>query len=401
MLEKTIHDCLEEMTASGRYAQSTLRTYRKVFRELAGFVNQGHIPFSSVFDSSTLQAFHQQRPSRHAGYVIRRFSRYLFQKGLLPQPIHPPLLCKMRGRGGWRGKKSTLPLPEIYEQYLRFYVQIRQVGPAQIYRTRGTLSALENFLQAKGLTLSELKIEHVDSFLRDRNKNLAPETHQSQRSALKGFLRYLYQDQRLIKRDLGAWITHPPMFAQSRPPKYLQPEEIEKLFQSIDLDSPSGLRAYAMLSLAFSLGLRLKEISLITLDDLFFQNKEIRIKDRKNAQPTNLPLPDGAIKAIAAYIAGGRPNKATTRALFCQLQSPYGPMRPLSVSIEMKACFHKAGIRGSGSWLRHTYAQNLLQAGASIFEIKDMLGHETIKTSQKYLHVHTTLMREVLFDEDV
>ena len=192
MLEKAIHDCLNEMTASGRYAQSTLRTYRKVFRELLDFVNQGHIPWSSVFDSSTLQAFYEQKPSWHAGYVIRRLSRYLFQKGLLPQPIHPPFLHKIRGRGGWRRKKSTLPLSEIYEQYLRFYAQIRQVGPAQIYRTRGTLSALENFLKAKELTLSELKIEHIDTFLRDRNKNLAPETHQSQRSALKNFLRYLY-----------------------------------------------------------------------------------------------------------------------------------------------------------------------------------------------------------------
>lgn len=401
MLEKAMHDCLEEMTASGGYAQSTLRAYRKVFRELAGFVNQGHITWSSVFDSSTLQAFYEQKPSWHAGYVIRRLSRYLFRKGLMPQPIHPPHLCSMRGYGGWRGKKSTLPLPEIYEQYLRYYAQTRQVGSAQIYRARGTLSALENFLQAKGLTLSELKIEHVDTFLRDRNKNLAPETHQSQRSALKSFLRYLYQEQGLIKKDLETWITHPPMFAQTRPPKFLQPEEVEQLFQSIDLDSPSGLRAYAMLTLAFSLGLRLKEITLITLDDIFFQQREIRIEDRKNTQPANLPVPERAIKAIAAYIAGGRPNKATTRALFCQLQSPYGPMKPLSVSIEMRACFHKAGIRGSGSWLRHTYAQNLLQAGASIFEIKDMLGHETIKTSQKYLHVHTTLMREVLFDEDV
>jgi len=401
MLEKSIHDCLEEMTASGGYRQSTLRKYSRVLRELLDFVNQRHIPWTSVFDSSTLQAFHQQRPVQYAGFVIRGFSRYLFRKGFIPHPIHPPNLCRMQGCAGWRGKKSTLPLPEIYERYLRFYAQTRQVGPAQIYRSRGTLSALENFLQAKGITFSELRIEHIDTFLWERNKNLSPETHQGQRSALKNFLRYLYQEQGLIKEDLGGWIAHPPMFAQTRPPKFLKPEEVKQLFQCVDLNSPRGIRAYAMLCLAFSLGLRIKEITLITLDDIFFQQREIRIEDRKNTQPAKLPLPDGTIKAIAAYIAGGRPNKATTRALFCQIQSPYGPMKPLNVGLEMKACFQKAGIRGSGSWLRHTYAQNLLQAGASIFEIKDMLGHETIKTSQKYLHVHTKLMREVLFDEEV
>jgi site-specific recombinase XerD len=59
----------------------------------------------------------------------------------------------------------------------------------------------------------------------------------------------------------------------------------------------------------------------------------------------------------------------------------------------------KAGLCSTAYWLRHTYAQNLLETGASIYEIKEMLGHDSIETSQKYLHVHTKLMREVLFDE--
>jgi site-specific recombinase XerD len=57
-------------------------------------------------------------------------------------------------------------------------------------------------------------------------------------------------------------------------------------------------------------------------------------------------------------------------------------------------------IPGSAYWLRHTYAQNLLERGASIFEIKEMLGHESIISAEKYLHVHTNLMREVLFDDE-
>jgi len=59
----------------------------------------------------------------------------------------------------------------------------------------------------------------------------------------------------------------------------------------------------------------------------------------------------------------------------------------------------KANLPSSAYWLRHTYAQNLLQAGASIFEIKQMMGHDKIQTTQRYLHIYTQLMREVLFDE--
>jgi len=59
----------------------------------------------------------------------------------------------------------------------------------------------------------------------------------------------------------------------------------------------------------------------------------------------------------------------------------------------------KAGIPGSAYWLRHTYAQNLLETGVTIYEIKEMLGHDKIESTRSYLHVHTKMMREVLFDE--
>jgi site-specific recombinase XerD len=61
----------------------------------------------------------------------------------------------------------------------------------------------------------------------------------------------------------------------------------------------------------------------------------------------------------------------------------------------------KAGLSSSGYWLRHTYAQNLLQMGRSIYEIKEMLGHQSIQASQRYIHIHTELMRKVLFNEEL
>jgi len=59
------------------------------------------------------------------------------------------------------------------------------------------------------------------------------------------------------------------------------------------------------------------------------------------------------------------------------------------------------GLPGTVYWLRHTYAQNLLQAGLSIYEVKEMLGHTSIESTRRYLHIHIKLMREVLFDEKV
>ena len=59
----------------------------------------------------------------------------------------------------------------------------------------------------------------------------------------------------------------------------------------------------------------------------------------------------------------------------------------------------KAGLPSSGYWLRHTYAQNLLETGGSIYEIKEMLGHQSIQSSRRYIYIHTELMRKVLFNE--
>jgi site-specific recombinase XerD len=61
----------------------------------------------------------------------------------------------------------------------------------------------------------------------------------------------------------------------------------------------------------------------------------------------------------------------------------------------------QAGINASSYWLRHTYAQNLLQTGQSIYEIKEMLGQQKIQSTHKYLHIHTELMRKVLFNEQL
>jgi site-specific recombinase XerD len=59
----------------------------------------------------------------------------------------------------------------------------------------------------------------------------------------------------------------------------------------------------------------------------------------------------------------------------------------------------KAGLDSSGYWLRHTYAQNLLEAGRSFYEVKEMLGHDNIESTGVYLHIHAALMRKVLFNE--
>jgi site-specific recombinase XerD len=153
-----------------------------------------------------------------------------------------------------------------------------------------------------------------------------------------------------------------------------------------------------MLQMAFTLGLRPIEIVRITLDDISFTKAEITINQRKCLNSLILPLPEITIKAIAAYIIGARPQ-STHRSVFLSLVAPYGPITPTAANYHFKMVMKKVNPAASAYWLRHTYAQNLLEAGMSIYEIKQLMGHDSIESTKKYLLVHIELMRKVLFDE--
>ena len=137
---------------------------------------------------------------------------------------------------------------------------------------------------------------------------------------------------------------------------------------------------------------------MITLDDIHFHQSEIDLRCRRSISAFRLPLSDNTIKAIALYIVCARPQNIE-RALFLKLSAPHEPISPLSVSIDLSRIMRKANLASSPYWLRHTYAQNLLEGGASFFEIKEILGHEKIQTAERYLQIHTKLIRKVLFDE--
>jgi site-specific recombinase XerD len=153
-----------------------------------------------------------------------------------------------------------------------------------------------------------------------------------------------------------------------------------------------------MVYLAYTLGLRPIEISKITLDDISFSDGNLRVSDRKTQNPVVLPLPEMTVKAIAAYITTARPQ-APFRQLFLTCQNPIRPVSSNTVVYSVGKAMKDAGLSSSAYWLRHTYAQNLLKIGRSIFEIKEMLGHQNIQSSQVYLHIDINRMRKVLFNE--
>ncbi len=283
-------------------------------------------------------------------------------------------------------------------QICREYLKSRQSGRRQIESTARVLRAFSGYLENYRIELPKISIEHVDSFLAAFNTPYARSTQRLYRSYLRCFLRYLYCERNLLRKDLAKLVISPPMFAKAKPPKFLRPHEVRQLFDRLPYSTSRELRTYAMVHLAFFMGLRPCEISRITLDDICFAKAQMILGNRKNNRPLQLPIPESTLKAVTAYIVGARP-KSEHRTLFVLIPRPYKPMTPWQVGQYMTGALRSAGIDGTAYWLRHTYAQNLLESGAKIFEIKEMLGHDSIESTAKYLSIHTALMRKVLFDE--
>ena len=383
-LYKAIDDYLQWMKSAG-YSQITRQNYRPQLNQFLCFIKNRRFSWTEIFAFNTLQCFKKIR-GQSSVPAINGLSRYLFSQGKIPKPLAQ--------------RAQRIDLPEIYEDYLAYQQTHRQATVRQISRIKRVLAAFDDYLQTHKIDLCSLKFEQVDDFLAAFFAPFSAATCNAYRSMIRQFLRYLYQERQIIKRDLSLLLVGAHLFSQAKPPNFLRLQQVQKLFADLKLTTPANIRTYAMLHLAYMLGLRPQEICSLTLDDISFRRGELNVIDRKTNNPIKLPLPEDVIKAIAAYLIGVRPP-SQHRTLFLTIHPPFRPMSSNVVGYHITKAMKKLGLPSSAYWLRHTYAQNLLEAGASIFEIKEMLGHDSIESSKKYLHIHIKLMRKVLFDETI
>jgi integrase/recombinase XerD len=365
-------------------SRHTIR-YSQILIDFLMFVISNDIGWKDMFTFDTLQGFRKYSDYKGASRALKGLSEYLFSQGRIDQVIQFP-------------KPHNAPLPDIYEEYLLYHEHSGEVSSNHLRQARRLLLSLHEYLQKHNIELTALKIGHLDAFM--ASFKVAHSTGRLYRSHFRNFLRYLYHERRIIKKDLASLFVGPVLYAQDKPPKFLRPQEVKKLFATLKLSTPTDIRTYAMVHLVYSLGLRPVEVTRITLDDISFQKAEITLRERKMSNPITLPIPEKTIKAVAAYLSKIRP-KSLSRHLFLTFHLPFRPVSSATVIHHIAKAMKQAGINASSYWLRHTYAQNLLQTGQSIYEIKEMLGQQKIQSTHKYLHIHTELMRKVLFNEEL
>jgi len=360
------------------YSPGSCHQHRMQLEAFLDFVKDSGLLWQQLFAGATRERF-KKRNHLSTTAALNGLSRYLAQQGQIKTPL----------------SRRTQPrqLAGIYEDYLND----GESSPRRLNPIGRVLAALDGYLKQRDIDLSRLRIEQLDGFMAEFCRPLAVGSCRHYRSLLRGFLSYLHQ-RGIIKKNLAPLLIGAPQFAMAKPPKFLRPAEVQKLLESLPVSAARELRTYATVQLAYSLGLRPVEISGLRLDDICFGRATLSLQRRKNDIPLELPIAEPALKAVVAYVVGGRP-KSEDRHLFLSQMPPYGPIVSGAVARDIQQAMKKAGLNATAYWLRHTYAQHLLPAGASIYEIKEMLGHRHIESSRKYLYIHTELMREVILDE--
>ena len=367
------------------FPDTHINTQCKILNDFQLFVERQRKEWNEIFTLEILKEFMRQGDSNERRRAVRGLAKFLYREKQISQPIL---------------RKSKPKLPEIFEDYLRYCTTTRYDTEKTVQHIRRVLEGFNHYLGQYNLRLSALTIEQIDAFDQEYNAAYARQSQKLNRSCLKLFLKYLYHECRVLKRDFAALLKVPRMYHPAKPPCFLRAGEIQQLFDSMIPATPAEFRTYAMVYIAYTMGLRPQEISRLTLDDIAFSKAEMNVRYRKAGVPITMPIPQKTLKAIAAYLVGGRP-KNDCRELFLQCYRPYNPVSSATVCYSIKTCIQKAGLPEEATtyWLRHTHAQHLLEAGVSVFEIKEMLGHDDIEATNRYLHIHLKLMRRVILGE--
>jgi integrase/recombinase XerC len=215
-------------------------------------------------------------------------------------------------------------------------------------------------------------------------------------ASIRTFLRYLRREE-LIDQDPGTLVATPKR--EVRMPAHLSEREMAALIDA-PVDSPLGRRDRAILELFYASGLRLGELAGLDLDDLNLGGRMVRVLGKGGKQRL-VPFNQSAAKAIRAYLADrealvapGR-GRARRDPLFVNYRGGRLTVRSVDrlVRRHVAASGTRAGI--SPHALRHSFATHLLQRGADLRAIQELLGHSRLSTTQRYTHVNAAQLLEV------
>lgn len=286
-------------------------------------------------------------------------------------------------------KRSLEEALKVFENYL---VVERSYSDYTVQNYIKDVRDFNDFLVSQGfndaVNVESTKVSRY--FISHLSDNYSKRTINRKLSSLRGF--YKLMNERNIL-NINPFDDVQSIKADKTLPHFLQKNEIQEMFNAINNNTPLGMRDEVIMELLYGSGLRVSELCGLTYKSFDFSNKMILVYG-KGAKERYVPMSDKAIIAVDVYYQVARPiiqkkNKNNINPSEFLLNNHGGPLTPRGVRVVLNNIIDKTSdtFKISPHMLRHTFATHLLDGGADLRSVQEMLGHVNLSTTQIYTHV--------------
>jgi site-specific recombinase XerD len=380
-------DGFEKALFEQGYSRTTARRKLILLCELSRWLERRSGTIQDL-DELRIEAFLSHQKKKHRlqngeNATLRQFLGFLRNAGIVPAFV---------------SKTNNSPIQKIETRFAQYLSQERGLSPVTV---ADYLPICQRFLSQRfsdgKLLLRSLRPADISDFvlhtLCAASSNTV--TH-NLLAGLRSLLRFLYERGE-IATNLASAVPTVSRWRFTQLPKFLQPEEVERLLNSCDQSTAVGKRDYAILLLLARLGLRAGEIVHLTLDDIRWEAGEIVVRG-KSSREDRLPIAHDVGKALAVYLRRSRP-RCSSRRVFIKMKAPrQGFYGSSAVGDVVRRALSRAGLNPSfkGAHLfRHSLATTMLREGASLAEIGEILRHLQSNTTEIYAKVDLAALRSV------
>ena len=297
-------------------------------------------------------------------------------------------------------------------EYATYLDEVRGLAASTVAGHCATAAALLTDIDYE-LTPERLRAltpQDIEAFVRRSGARLKRSSLQGMVAHVRTFLRFVASSGE-APTGLDRQIDTPRVYREEKLPKSLPWETVQAFLQTIDRTTPSGIRDYAIFLLIATYGLRGCDVVALTLDDVAWRARRIRIQQRKTGRLLWLPLTDEVATALLEYLRRGRPHLGVRRfrrgfqrdhpdfrEIFLRCVTPAGVLQATAIAEAFQKWSRRSGLNIASQGvhcLRHSYALHLLRSGLPLKTIGDLLGHRTLESTCVYLRLATDDLRDV------
>lgn len=288
-------------------------------------------------------------------------------------------------------KKTITDIVKSYTRYLKLE---RNYSPNTLAAYQNDLSWLLSFCEQQEMNPLDMQLEDLQHFAVQLHEHQIGPTSQARiLSGIRSFYKYLLLSGE-IEQDPTELLESPHL--GERLPEVLSTDEIDQIQKSIDLSKPEGQRNKTIIEVLFSCGLRVSELVNLKLSNLYLEEGFVRVMG-KGSKERLVPISSKAIRELKYWFLDRNLMKIQQGEedyVFLNRRGKHLTRTMILIMLKRQAV--AAGITKTISphTLRHSFATELLKGGADLRAIQAMLGHESIGTTELYMHIDTTTLRE-------